>query len=144
MRSVVIPSVLTLLCCAGVAFAALHPAATNPGKSDRLPAPAPVALEEKFDRGPTVLRPRRPIRAHDETPRSAVPARNQATTGEPLRIAAPGNGFASDCDGPCKLVSPEIKRLLDATGRTLVGAAPPRATRYVLGVAEEAKRDLMW
>jgi hypothetical protein len=41
-------------------------------------------------------------------------------------------------------VSPEIKKLLDAAGRTLIGAPPPRATHYVLAVAEEAKRDLMW
>jgi hypothetical protein len=144
MRSVVIPSVLALLCCAGVAFAALHPSAINPGKSDRLRGPGHFALEEKLDPGSTVFRPRRTIRLYDKTSTAVVPANNQAASSERFKKVAPGNGFSSDCDGPCKLVSPEIKKLLDAAGRTLIGAPPPRATHYVLAVAEEAKRDLMW
>ncbi len=143
MRSVVIPSVLTLLCCAGVALAALHPSAVNPGKSDRLRDPGHFASEEKINIWPTVFRPKRTIRPHHETPAALVPV-NKDVISERFKKAGPANSFSSDCDGPCKLVSPEIKKLLDATGRTLIGAPPPRATHYVLAVAEEAKRDLMW
>ena len=142
MRSVVIPAGLTLLCCAGVAFAALHPSQINPGKSDRLRAPAQLGLEEKREPAPTVFRPRRT--PYEQAPAAVVPVNIEPAAGALLKKAASGNGVASDCDGPCVLVSPEIKRLLDATGRTLAGAPPPRVTYFVLRVAEEAKRELMW
>jgi hypothetical protein len=142
MRSVVIPSVLTLLCCAGVAFAALHPSQINPGKSDRLRAPPQLVLEQKSDPGPTAFRPKRTT--YEQAPAAVVPVSIKPASGKSVTKSASGTRAASDCNGPCTLVSPEIKRLLDATGRTLVGAPPPRATRFVLAVVEEAKRDLMW
>jgi hypothetical protein len=144
MRSVVIPSVLASLCCAGVALAALHPSAVNPNKSDRLRVPAHFSWEGKLDPAPPVFRPKRIVRPADETPTMIVPTSTKAATGGLLTKVAAGNSLSSECDGPCKPVSPEIKRLLDATGRTLIGAPPPRATHYVMGVAEQAKRDLMW
>jgi len=144
MRSVVIPAVLTLLSCAGVALAALHPAAVNPSKSDRLRDRGHFGLKQNLNPAPAVFRPRPTIHPSDQMRTIFVPARQEATISLRFKRAAAENSVSSDCDGPCKPVSPEIKTLLDATGRTLVGAPPPRATHFVLAVAEEAKRELMW
>ena len=52
---------------------------------------------------------------------------------------------AGICADPCLQISPEAKRLLDATGRTDArDPRRPRNTNFVRAVIEEAKRDLMW
>jgi hypothetical protein len=136
---VAIPSAVVLLACAGVAFAALHPAKVHPGKSDKLQTgPGHFAIEE-FN-AETARPAARPIFRPRRDGGHARPV-------EPVKWkpGEPPNRFVpADCPAPCQLVSAEIKQLLDATGRTMPGAKPPRNTTFVQAVVEEAKRELMW
>jgi hypothetical protein len=150
---VAIPSAVVLFACAGVAYAALHPVKVHPGKSDRLQTgPGHFAIEE-FN--PATARPTaQPIfRPH----RDDSKARDLFPNGEPLKpqpkpreekltwnTGAPPPFIPAECPAPCKAVSAEIKKLLDVTGRTMPGVAPPRNTTFVQAVVEEAKRELMW
>jgi hypothetical protein len=142
---VAIPSAVVLLACAGVAFAALHPTKVHPGKSDKLQTgTGHFAIEEV---NPETARPAarpifRPQRDGGHAPSSVEPVRWNPS-GSP---AASGSSrfVPADCPAPCGPVSAGVKQLLDATGRTLVGAKPPRNTTFVQAVVEEAKRELMW
>jgi hypothetical protein len=120
---VLIPTVGSLLICAGVAYAALHPS--------NLDQRATLGKGDRQQQGNLAIGPEKPD--HPAIDLSPV---------EPL---VPTKPAVYSRARPTPLITPAEKQMLDAAGRTWAGdVRRPRNTPFVQRVIEQVKRDMVW